>query len=116
MKRSSGPRLAHHGRNLARRLHKHANLILLKDARLLGLHHQHALQHAAIDQRHAQERAILVFARFLEVFVARMLARVGHGHGEQLLGDQARETFVQGHAQRADASRMKAQRGGKHQV
>ena len=59
---------------------------------------------------------VLVFARFLEVFVAGMLARVGHGHRKQLFGDQAGEAFVQRHAQRADALRMQAERGGKHQV
>ena len=40
----------------------------------LGLHHQHALQHAAIDQRHAQERVVRLLARFAEIFEARMTA------------------------------------------
>ncbi len=110
------PRLAHHGRNLGRRLHQHANFIVAKDSRVLGLHHQHALQNAAVDQRHAEKGVVLLFARFLEVFVAWMFARVGHCHWNQLFGDQAGKAFVQGHAQCADRSRVKAQRSGEHQI
>ena len=109
-------RLADHRRHLAGRLHQHANLVFAKDARLLGLHHQHALQNAAIDQRNAQEGVVLLFARLPEVFEARMIAGVLHGHGQHLLGHQAGQALMQRHAQRADASRMQAEGRGQHQV
>jgi len=110
------PRLAHHRRHLARRFRQHANFFFAKNARFFGLHDQHALQHAAVDQRHAEKGVVLVFARFLEVLVAGMLGRIGHGHRKQPLGHQAGKAFMQRHAQAADAFWMQAQRGGKHQV
>ena len=47
--------LADHRRDLRRRLRQHADFVFSKDARLDCLHDQHALQHAAIDERHAQK-------------------------------------------------------------
>ena len=58
----------------------------------------------------------VLFAGFLEVLEARMIRRVVDGNGHDLLGDQAGEPFVQRHAQRADAARMQAERGGQHEV
>ena len=111
-----GARFAHHRRHLPGRLHQHADFFVAEGARLLGLHHQHALQDAAVDQRHAQKRVVLLFARVLEVFVAGMIAGVGQRHREQSFGHQAGEALVQRHAQRADTSGMKAERGRQHQV
>ena len=51
-------RLADDGRHLVGRFGQHADLVVAKDARLLGLHDQHALQDAAIDERHAEEGVV----------------------------------------------------------
>jgi len=57
---------------LVRRFHQHANLVLAKNPRVFGLNDEHALQHSAIDQWHAEKGVVLVFTRFLEVLIARM--------------------------------------------
>ena len=69
-----GARFADDGRDLAGGFSQHADFVLAKDARLFGLDDQHALQHAAIDEGHAEEGVIFLFAGFFEVFVARMIA------------------------------------------
>ena len=57
-------RLAHHRRHLGRGLRQHLNLIFAESSGLDGLHHQHALQNAPVDQRNARERLVSVFAGF----------------------------------------------------
>ena len=105
-----GARLADHRRHFARGLREHANLVVAKHARILGLHNQNALQNAAIDQRNAEKRVVIFFAGFLEIFEARMIAHIVNGHGLHLLGNQAGEAFMQRHAQGADAARMQTDR------
>ena len=109
-------RFAHHRRHLGRRLGQHANLVFRKHSRFHRLHHQHALQHAAIDQRNAQEGLVGVFAGFAEILEARMILHLLHGHRTHLLGHQARQPFMQRHAQRADAFRAQPERRGQHQI
>ena len=55
---SDRARLAHDRRQLRARRRQHAEVVVAERPRLGRLHHQHALQHAAIDHRHADERAI----------------------------------------------------------
>ncbi len=49
---------ADHRRDLRGGLRQHANLFRVKDARLDGLHHQDALQDAAIDEGNSEKRLI----------------------------------------------------------
>ena len=84
--------------------------------RVDGLHHQHALQQAAVDERDAEERAIRILAGVLEVLEAWMRGRVVHDQRPQLLGDEADEAFVEPHADPADAIGLQADRGGEDQV
>ena len=81
-----------------------------------GLHHQHALQQAAVDERDAEERAIRILAGVLEVLEARMRGRVVHDQRPQLLGDEADQAFVEPHADPADAIGLQADGGGEDQV
>jgi hypothetical protein len=111
-----GTRLAHHGSDLVGGVDQHANLVLAEDARLPGLHDEHALQDSAVDEGHAEEGVVLLFAGLLEVLEARMLLDVVDGDRQHLLGDQAGEALVDGHAQRADAARMQAEGGGEDKV
>ena len=84
--------------------------------RVDGLHHQHALQHAAVDERDAEERAIGILAGFPEVLEARMRGRVVHDQRLQLLGDEADQAFVEPHADPADAVGSQADGGGEDQI
>ena len=84
--------------------------------RLDGLHHEHALQQAAVDERDAEERAIRILAGVLEVLEARMRRRVVHDQRPQLLGDEADQAFVEPHADPADAIGLQADGGGEDQV
>jgi hypothetical protein len=59
---------------------------------------------------------VLVFTRLFEVFETGVLSYVIDGNGENLLRDQAGEALVEGHAQRADAGWVKAERGRQDQV
>ena len=55
--------------------------------RLGGLHHQDALQGAALQQRHAQEGAIAILARLGAVLEALVAEGVGdHDRGKHSLG------------------------------
>ena len=109
-------RFADHRRHLRGRLHQHPHFVVAKDARLDGLHHQHALQNASIDQRNAQKRLVGIFARFAEILEARMVLDLLHGDRPHLFGNQTRQPFVQRHAQRADALRAKPDSRGQHQI
>ena len=103
-------------RDLGGGLGQHPHFIFAKDAGLDGLHHQNALQHAAIDQRNAEERLVSIFAGFLEVLEAGMVFDLLHGDRTHLLGDQARQSFVDAHPQSANALRAKSEGRGQHQV
>ena len=107
---------ADHRAHLGRGLAQHADFVLAKHARRDGLHHQHSLQHAAIDQGNAQERLVCVFAGFTEIFEAGMVSYLLHSHRSHSFRDQARQTFMQSHAQGANALGAKSQGRGQHQV
>jgi predicted esterase YcpF (UPF0227 family) len=64
-----------------------------EDARLHRLHHQNALQHAAIDERNSQERVVIILARLAEVLEARMILDLFHGHRADLFRDQAGQSL-----------------------
>src|SRR4030095_6681622 len=63
------------GRHLRRRLDQHAHFIFVERTRLYGLHNEHTLEHAAIDQRHSDKRLVRVFAGFTEVLESWMISR-----------------------------------------
>ena len=84
-------------------------------ARFGGLHDEHALQHAAVDDRHAEERLVGILAGLAEVLETRMRRRVLHDDGAHLLGDQTGQTFGDAHADAADAFRPQPDRGREHQ-
>ena len=108
-------RLAHDRRQLRARRRQHAEVVVAERPRLRRLHDQDALQHAAIDHRHADERAIRVLSRLVEVLEARVLRRVAHEHRPQLLGDQPCQPLGDPHLHPADALRPQADRGRQHQ-
>ncbi len=109
-------RLADHRRYLRRRFGQHANFIVRKSSGLDRLHHQDALQHAAVDDGDAQEGLVGIFARLAEIFEARMTRHLPHGHRAHLFGNQAGQTLVERQTQRADTFRAQAHGGGQHQV
>ena len=109
-------RLAHHRRDLRGGLGQHLNFVVVKNARVDRLHHQNALQNAAIDQRHSQKRLVSLLARLAEIFEARMILDLLDGHRLHLFGNQAREPFVQRHPQSADALRAQSDRRGQNQI
>ena len=51
---------------------QHADFVLRKGARLHGLHHEDALQTAALHERHAEKRVIRVFAGLGKILETRM--------------------------------------------
>ena len=65
------PRLAHDGRHLGASRHQHAHVVVVEAARRGGLDDEHALQHPAVHDRHAQERLIRVLAGLAEVLEPR---------------------------------------------
>lgn len=109
-------RVAHHGRDLRGGFHQHADLFRFENAGLDGLDHEHALEHAAIDERHSKERLELLFARLAEELVPRVLTDSVDGDRMHLFGDQAGETFMQRQTQRADAFAAQAEGGGENEV
>src|SRR5271165_5542133 len=74
-----GARFADYRCDLVRRFHQHADLRLAKGARVFGLNNEDPLQNAAVDERHAEKGMVDLFARFLEVLVARVIADVVDG-------------------------------------
>ena len=73
--------------------HQQPHHVVAEDARLHRLQHEHALQQAAIDQRHAEKAVIRVFARLAEVLETRMARRVLDDLRLQCLGDEPREAL-----------------------
>ena len=71
---------ADYGSDLRRRLHHHVDFVVAKSPAFDRLHHQNALQDAAVNQRHAEERLVVFFARLLEIFEARMALRIFDGN------------------------------------
>ena len=108
-------RLADDRRQLRAGGRQHAEIVVAERPRLGRLHDQHALQHAAIDHRHADERAIRILSRLAEVLEARVLRRVAHEDRPELLGDQAGQPFVDAHLHQADALRPQPDRRRQHQ-
>ncbi len=111
-----GAGFAHHVRHPVRGLGEQTNLIFREDSRLHGLDYQHALQHAAIDQRNSEERLVSIFAGFAEILETRMTPDLFDGHRADLFRDQADQSFIDRHAKSADGFMAKAQRSGQHEV
>ena len=111
-----GARFADDRSHLGSGLAQHANFIFPKDTGRDGLHYQHALQHAAVDQRNAEKRLVSLFAGFAEIFEAWMFLYLLDRDRPHLFRDQTREAFVQPHAQSADALRAKSHARGQHQI
>ena len=63
-----------------------------------GLDHEHALQHAPVDQGHAEKRLISFFPGLLEIFEPRMSLDLANGNWPHQLRHQSREAFVNRHA------------------
>ena len=85
---------AHHRRHLGGGLRQHADFILAEEPGFHRLDHQHTLQNAAVDQRNAQERLVIVFPGFAEILESRMILGLLHGHRAHQLRHQAGQTFV----------------------
>ncbi len=71
-----GAGFADDGCDLVGGLDEHADLGFAKDAGLFGLDDEDALQDSAIDEGHAEEGVVGLFAGLLEVFEARVIRRV----------------------------------------
>ena len=104
------------GATCAAASHSILHFLVRKAAGLYRLHHQHSLQHPAIDQRDSQKRVIAFLPRLAEELETRMLPHLFHGHRAHLLGDHSRQAFVQRHAQRADGLPPQAERRGQHEI
>ena len=63
---ADGARLADDRRQLRAGRRQHPHVVVAERARLGRLHDQHALQDAAVDDRHAEERPIRILARIAE--------------------------------------------------
>jgi hypothetical protein len=111
-----GAGFADDGGDLIGGFSEHPYFVVAEDAGFLGLHDEDALENAAIDERDTEEGAILLFAGFLEVFVAGVTAGIIDGDGADLFGDKAGKPFMKGHAESADAVRMEAERSGKDEI
>ena len=111
-----GAGFAHHVRYPVRSLGKQANLIFREDSRLHGLNHQHALQHATIDQGNSQERLVSIFAGFAEILEARMIPDLFDSHWADLFRNQADQSFIDCHAKLADGFMAKPQGRGEHEI
>ena len=87
-------RLADYRRDLGGGVIQLANLIFPENPRVFGLHHENTLENAAVDERHAQEGVVYLFARLLEVLEAGVIADVLNRHRHDVLGDQAGEALA----------------------
>ena len=110
-----GPRLRHNRRQLRAGHDEHPDIVVAEQPRLDGLDHEDALQHAAIDDGHAEERSIRVLARFAEILEPRVQRRVGDDQRLQLFGHEAGEPLAEPHADAADAFGAKSDRRGEDQ-
>ena len=77
-------RFAHDRRNLGRRLGQHLNLRFAEKPRLHRLNYQNPLQNSPVDEWNSEERLVIVFAGFLEVFKARVSVCLLHSHWPHL--------------------------------
>ena len=116
MKAIQGARLADHGRDLVGCFGQHANFVFPEFPWFFRLHHEDPLQNAAVDQRHAQKGVVYLFSRLFEILKTWMFTDILHGNRQHLLRDQAGKALVDGHAEGADAARVKAEGGGQDQV
>jgi hypothetical protein len=87
-------RLAHHRRYFGGSVGEQTDFFILENARINRLHHDHALQHAPVNHRHAQKRLIRVFARFAEILEARMILDLFDRNRPKLFGGQPGQPFL----------------------
>ena len=80
------------------------------------LHDQNALHNAAIDERNAEERLVLIFAGFFEVFESRMRLHLLDRDRLHLLSYEAGQALMEAEAQGADAFGPKSERCGQDQI
>jgi hypothetical protein len=108
--------LADHWRHLGSSLREHMDFILSKYAGLNSLNDKNTLQNAAVNQRDSQKRLISVFARVTEILEPRMVSSLVNRHRPHLFRYQARKTFVESHAERADALRTQSEGSGQDEI
>ena len=77
---------------------------------------ENALQNAPIDERNSEERLVGLFTGFPKIFEARMVLHLLDCHRAHFLRHQAREPFMDRHAQCADTLRTKSKGGRQHEV
>jgi hypothetical protein len=112
----AGARLAHDRRELRSCRHHEPHFIPSEHARLDRLDDQHALQKSTVDQRHAQERVVGIFAGFAEILEARVPCRVRDDLRPQLLADQSHQALVEPHSHLAHAFRPQPDSRRQHEV
>jgi hypothetical protein len=96
--------------------HEPPHVLLAEPAGFRRLHDEHALQDAAVRDRHAEKRAIGILARVLEILEPRMRARVLDDDRTNLLGDESDQPFGEPHAHAPDTVGPQANRAGQHQA
>ncbi len=109
-------RLGDHRRYLRRGLRQHPNLVFAIQPLLDGLHHQHSLQHTAVQQRHSKKGLEVILIGFAKILESRMRLHLLHRHRAHLFRYQARQPFMQRQPQRADAMRAQSEGRRQHQV
>ena len=93
-----------------------AHVLVGEGSRFRRLDHQHALEHAAVHDRHTEKRAEGVLADVTEILEARMSDRIRHDNRFRLLRDETGESFGHSHAHLTDALRTQTNRGCQYQV
>ncbi len=112
LRRSS---IVHEGSQLRPRHRQHPDVVIAERARAGGLHDEHALEHAVVNNRHAQEGPVRILARVTEILEAGMRRRVGDADRAHPLGDEPCETLGRSHAHPSDTVGTQPDRGGEHQ-
>ena len=110
------PCLAHQRADLVRDRVQRLHFLPREGDRLLTLDDQYALDHAAVDQRHAQEGMVVFLAGLAKELETRVPGGVLDHQRPELLGHQAGQPLVQAHADLADAFRTQADRRPQHQM
>ena len=112
-----GAGFANDGGDLVGGFGQHADFIFAKDARFLGLDDENALQDSAIDEGNAEKGVVLLFAGFLEVFEAGMIAwRHATATGITCSATRPARPSLSGMRSVPMHARVQAEGRGKHEI
>src|ERR1700704_1784752 len=109
-------RFAYHWRHLRSSVGQHANFVFGKSSRFDRLHHQNALQDAAIDEWNSQERLVGFLPGFLEILESRMISYFFNRHRPNLLRNQPGESLMDAHPKGAYAFATKTKGRSQNEI